>query len=173
MATNYAQNRKIKQDRIYKTLGKMSWWRIIAGVALLLLLLLISGVASKPFASRGNYKLAKTLMIAPGWMETYKPEEKAYIEAGVLFEEGRYEEALDAFYAISEHTETSVMASRTELILLSSSLLNGEYEKAYELASKIRTENLSETEQKEYAAALKELEAHFTESSDAAMLPNT
>ena len=93
MDSKYSVYRKIRYDRTYKTLGKMSWIRVVLGVALLISVLLISGAASEPLAARGHFGAAKTLMVWPWWMETYRPEFKAYIDAGVLYEEGNYEDA--------------------------------------------------------------------------------
>ena len=79
MAIDYYRNRKIKADRVYKTLGRMSWQRIVLGVILLLYVLMLAGT--------GRYNAAETFMV-DRWMENYKPEEKALIDAWVAFDEG-------------------------------------------------------------------------------------
>lgn len=88
MGSRYSEYRRIRQARTYRTLGKMSWWRIIVGLLLLMLALLISGLPSDRLVASGHYKAAERLMISPAWMEKYKPERKAVIEAGSLFAAG-------------------------------------------------------------------------------------
>ena len=100
MDNRYGVYRKIRNDRTYRTLGKMSWWRIVLGLALLLSVLLISGTVSQSFALRGHFQTAEALMIAPGWMERYKPEAKALIEAGALYESGDCDGAYEAVTAL-------------------------------------------------------------------------
>ena len=84
---------EIRQNRTYRTLGKMTWWRVVIGLLLLLGVFLISGMPSQWLAARGHYRAARTLMIAPGWMERYKPDTKLLIEAGAACADGDYESA--------------------------------------------------------------------------------
>ncbi len=88
MENKYASYRRIRYERTNRPLGKMTLWRVLLGIALLLLALLISGVPSQRLAAGGHYKAARALMIAPGWMERYKPADKAFIEAGALLQAG-------------------------------------------------------------------------------------
>lgn len=95
MDNKYSTYRKIRYDRTYRPLGKMTWWRVVLGILLLLLVFLLSGAVSQSFASRGQFRTAKTLMISPSWVEKYKPELKAFIDAGVLYEAGEYDAAAE------------------------------------------------------------------------------
>ena len=88
MNSRYSEYRQIRQARTYRTLGKMSWWRIAVGLLLLLLVFLISGLPSQRLVKSGHYKTAERLMISPAWMEKYKPELKAVIDAGSLYADG-------------------------------------------------------------------------------------
>lgn len=141
-----ARNRKIKEDRIYKTLGKMSIWRIILGILLLFVVLLISGTVSEFLASRGHFHAAETFMIAPGWMEEYKPQEKAYFAAGALYEKGEYEAALKAFETITDYGKARQMESKCLLAMAENAAAAGETAKAAELIEKIDTAQLNEEE---------------------------
>ena len=47
MDNRYGTYRQIRAQRTYRTLGKMSWWRIVLGLALLLSVFLISGFFSQ------------------------------------------------------------------------------------------------------------------------------
>ena len=84
MSNKFDTYRSIRFKRTYRTLGKMSWWRIVLGLALMCYVLLLSGLVSQLFASREKFVVAEKLMISPEWMDEYKPETKAFIEAGVL-----------------------------------------------------------------------------------------
>lgn len=95
MGSRYSEYRQIRESRTYRTLGRMSWWRIVIGLLLLLLVLLISGVPSKKLAESGHYKTAERLMISPAWMEKYKPDLKAMIDAGSLYADGDFDGAAD------------------------------------------------------------------------------
>ena len=44
--------------------------------------------------------MAERLLLFPAWMETYRPVEKAYLDAGVLYQDGDYEAARDALDGI-------------------------------------------------------------------------
>ena len=95
MESHYGEYRRIRQERVYRTLGKMSWWRVIIGLLLLLLAFLISGLPSERLAASGHYRAAERLMISPAWMEKYKPEQKAVIDAGSLYADGDLAGAAD------------------------------------------------------------------------------
>ena len=150
---NYAENRKIKADRIYKTIGKMTWWRIALGIALLVLILFISGKASDMFASGGHFKAAKAVMIAPNWMEEYRPEDKAYIEAGVLYEDGLYMQAYDAFAAIKDYEAAREMEMTSALRVAEEKYTEADYDLVYRMLVITDSSLLSE----EDLAAYKEL----------------
>lgn len=99
MDNKYGTYRKIRYDRTYRPLGKMTWWRVVLGIVLLILVFLLSGAVSQGLAFRGHFKAARALMISPSWVERYKPELKAFIDAGVLYEDGEYDAAAETLAA--------------------------------------------------------------------------
>ena len=141
---DFAANRQIKADRVYKTIGKMSWWRIIAGLALLALVFLMAGTVSEFFAERGHYKAAQFFMISPGWMEKHKPQEKAYFAAGVLFEEGDYAAAREACAAIGEYPPAERLEAMCCVRLAQERLAEQDIAGAYALLLGIDTSLLPE-----------------------------
>lgn len=164
MDNRYSIYQKIRQDRTYRTLGKMSWWRILLGLLLLLLVLLISGTVSQWLASSGNFRLAEKLMISPAWMEKYKPETKAYIEAGVLYQDGDFAGALDSFGKLGDGT-AAVMESLSAVKLASEKLSAGEYDGAYAAATEVTLTLLPEDGRQEYLELCSALYAHFSTAS--------
>ena len=88
MNNRTAVYRQIRAQRTWRPLGKMSWWRIVAGVTLLLLALLLSGVPAQRLAASGRFEAAERLILSRVWMEKYKPESLRFIRAGVLYEHG-------------------------------------------------------------------------------------
>ena len=161
----YQVYRKIRSDRAYRTLGKMTLLRVVAGVLLLVLVFLLSGAVSQYFAVRGHFKTAELLMISPGWMEKYKPEQKAYIEAGVLYQEGNFEGAYSAFDAIEDLDAATAMREVCSLNLALASLESGDYDSAYERAAAIDSSVLPEAELEQYRDMCSELLAHYEGSS--------
>lgn len=99
--SNAALNRKIKADRIYKTLGKMSWQRIVLGVILLVYVFFLSGTASELLFKGGHYTLAERGMVSEKWMEKNKPDTKKLIDAGSLFESGDMDGAYELLKSIN------------------------------------------------------------------------
>ena len=71
--------RRIRHERTFRTLGKMSWWRVVLGTALLVSILFFTGILSRPFAARGEFRTARALLLFPSWMEHYHPEDLAYL----------------------------------------------------------------------------------------------
>lgn len=161
MENRYSVYQKIRQDRTYRTLGKMSWWRVALGVALLLLVLLISGTVSQFFASSGHFKLAEKLMIAPAWMEKYKPETRDFIEAGVLFQEGDYESACKAFRNIENIRAADSMESVSAVKLASERISAGEYDGACEALMAVDFSLLTEDDAQEYRTLCADLCEHY------------
>lgn len=104
-----ARNRQIKADRVYRTIGKMTWWRVALGLLLLLLVLFMSGRVSDSFASRGRFETAEKLVLFPAWMEKYRPQEKEFYSAGVLYENGEYDLAYAAFASIEDYEAAEQM----------------------------------------------------------------
>ena len=97
----YSVYRKIRQDRTYRTLGRMSWQRVVLGLVLLASVFFLSGTVSRFFAERGHFRTAERLMVSRRWVETYRPDTLAFIEAGLLYEAGDYEGAYAAFEAVT------------------------------------------------------------------------
>lgn len=104
---NYYQNRKIKADRVYKTLGRMSWQRVVLGVILLLYVLMLAGTVSEFLLMKGRYNAAETFMV-DRWMENYKPEEKALIDAWAAYDNGDCDTAFEQI----EDIDYNVLPSR-------------------------------------------------------------
>ena len=100
MAGNYGEYRRIRYDRTYRTLGKMSWWRIVLGLVLLFSVFFISGFVSQSLAIRGHFRMAERMMLSPSWMERHKPELKDWIEAGALAETGEIDTFLKDLAAL-------------------------------------------------------------------------
>ena len=143
--------RRIRHERTYRTLGKMSWWRVVLGTALLVSILFFTGILSRPFAARGEFRTARALLLFPSWMEHYHPEDLAYLDAGILYEDGKYAEALTAFEALSSDAALS-MQSVSALRLAEQRLASGDAEGAREAAAEIDGSLLPETEAEPYAA---------------------
>ncbi len=96
----YSVYRKIRYDRTYRPLGKMTWWRVVLGLALLLSVFFLSGTVSRSFAARGHWQTAERLLLSKAWMERYRPDLLAFIEAGAAYEEGDYDSACDRLAAL-------------------------------------------------------------------------
>ena len=161
MQNKYGVYRQIRYDRTYRPLGKMTWWRVVLGIALLLFVFLLSGSVSKGFASRGQFKTAQALMISPVWMEKYNPELKAYIEAGVLFENGEYEPAFQAFDALGDADAALTMKSRCALKLAAGKRAAGDFETAFTYLSDADVSLLQGSEAEEYYRLCAELLDHY------------
>ena len=138
MDTKDSVYRQIRYDRTYRTLGRMNWIRVVLGAVLLISIFFISGTVSEYFASRGSYALAEKMMLAPAWMEKYKPETKAYLEAGALYEGGDYDGAYDA--AVSVDTGELSDSKKTVYSAICTAL----YEHFDAAGDTGRTEELSE-----------------------------
>lgn len=153
----YSIYRKIRYDRTYRTLGKMSWWRIVLGVALLISVLFISGAVSDSFAARGNFRTAQKLIVWPWWMETYRPETKDYIDAGVLYQDGEYESAYAAFEALGDTEQARLFKSLSALRLAQEKNAAGDQYGAAEALSLVDSALLSGTELEAYETLLASL----------------
>lgn len=146
MDNKYSVYRNIRYNRTYRTLGKMSWWRVVLGAVLIVYVLLLSGLVSQIFATREQFVIAEKLMISPEWMEKYKPETKAFIEAGVLYQNGKINEALDEFKSLENFEAADVMISRASLKLVSEMINNLEYADAYSTLTSINFDFLNTDE---------------------------
>jgi len=160
MENKYEVYRQIRYQRTYRTLGKMSLGRIIVGILLLISVLFISGLVSQRLAARGHFRLAETLMIAPQWMEKYKPETKDFIEAGVLYQDGDYEAAAKAFAAIEDVDAADAMYSVSNLKLASEKLTSGDMDAAYDAFISADFSHLNE-ETEEYISVCSKLCEHY------------
>ena len=58
--------------------------------SILVSILFFTGILSRPFAARGEFRTARALLLFPSWMEHYHPEDLAYLDAGILYEDGKY-----------------------------------------------------------------------------------
>ena len=150
MDNRYSTYRQIRAQRTYRPLGKMSWWRIVLGAALLLSVFLISGFFSQRLAAAGHFKAAEKLMISPRWVETYRPALKAFIEAGVLYQDGDYEAARDAFAAIEGEEAAAAMKNVSAVRLAAQVLQGGDAEKAETVLDEVDASLLPEAELKTY-----------------------
>ena len=166
MDNKYGVYRQIRFNRTYRTLGKMSWWRIVLGAVLLASVFLISGVVSQRVAARGNFYLAEKLMVSPQWMEKHKPETKAFIEAGVLYQDGDYEAATAAFSVIDGVDAAPVMQDICELKLAAESIESGEYDVAYNFITSVDYISLPEENSEEYKDICQSLYEHFSAEND-------
>lgn len=160
MENKYEVYRKIRYQRTYRTLGKMSLWRVVLGLLLLLSTLFISGLVSQRIAARGNFQLAEKLMVAPGWMEKYKPETKDFIEAGVLYQNGEYEASAEAFAVIEEVDAVPAMISRCNLKIASENLAGKDFDAAYASFILVDYSHLDE-DAEEYASVCNALYEHY------------
>lgn len=166
MDNKYSVYRQIRFQRTYRTLGKMSWWRVVLGIILIILVLLISGFVSERFASRGDFILAEKMMVYPAWMEKNKPETKAFIEAGVLFESGDFEAASDAFASIEDFEAAVVMKSVSNLRIASECLAELNMDASFSALSFVDYSLLSEEDVSEYTAICGTLLEHYTLSRE-------
>ena len=152
MDNRYGLYRRIRYERANRPLGRMTWWRVVLGVSLLILVLLLSGAVSQRFANAGHFKAADTLMISKSWMEKYRPKVKAYIEAGVLYQEGDYAAAAEAFAQIEELEAAGAMRSDALVKLAADRLAAGEADAARAALSGVEAELLSTERLQEYEA---------------------
>lgn len=157
----YVQYRNIREQRTYRTLGKMTWWRIVLGALLLLSIFFISGSVSQRFASRGNFILAEKLIVSPSWMEKYKPETMDFIEAGVVFQNGDYAAAAEAFGAISDVEAAAQMESRSYLMLALEKQGSADYDSSYAALIKVDAGQLSPEDIESYLTACASLHSFY------------
>ncbi len=144
MDNKYSVYRQIRFNRTYRTLGKMTWWRVVLGAVLLASVFLISGVVSQYFASRGNFHLAEKLMVSPQWMEKHKPETKAFIEAGVFYQDGDFEAASDAFADIKDMDAAPIMKQSADIKLALQLIESQEFDLAYDIFSSLDVDLIAE-----------------------------
>ena len=150
--SRYSVYRQIRQQRTYRTLGRMTRLRVIVGFVLLLSVFFISGAVSKSFAARGHFRTARALMLSPAWVEKYNPDLKTWIDAGVLYEDGDYEAALAGFAALGENASARQMASLSALRLAEARQTAGDAEGALEALSAVDPALLPEAEAAAYEA---------------------
>ena len=156
--SKYSVYRQIREQRTYRTLGKMTWWRVVLGLVLLLSVFFISGTVSKSFAARGHFRTAKALLVSPAWVEKYNPDLGRFIDAGVLFEDGDYAAALAGFEAL-EGDAALAMKSRSALQLAQARLDAGDTDAAREALAQADPSHLSEAEAQQREALEQALSA--------------
>lgn len=161
---DYARNRQVKYDRVYKTIGKMTPLRVLLGALLLLSVFFLAGTVSESFANRGMFRAAELCMLSPTWMEKYKPEEKAYIEAGVLYESGDYDAAMTAFSQIENLPPADMMVSACRIKTAQRLFASGDAARAYEYFSQVNTEGFSKKLLEEYRSAAAALYDYYSAS---------
>ena len=167
MDNKYAVYRKIRYDRTYRTLGRMSVWRVVLGVLLLISVLFISGFVSQLFAARGQFHVAQALMVSPKWMETYKPEMVDFFEAGVLYEDGDYAAAAEGFAALTEDVDGAApMQTLSLLKLAQEKLAAGDAEGAYEAMTSGDPAELAPDYAEEYTEVCAQLRSRFASDPD-------
>ena len=157
----YSVYRRIRQERTYRTLGRMSWPRIVAGLVLLASVFFLSGAVSGFFAARGSFRTAERMMLSKRWMERYRPDAKAWIEAGVLYEDGDYAGAYEAARAIGELEEARALESAAAVKLAGKRLEAGAYDAAFEAVCAADYERLDEGLRADYSAVCKALWEHY------------
>ena len=106
-------------------------------------------------------------MISPAWMERYKPETKAFIEAGVLYQNGEYAAASSAFGSITEVDAAISMKSASDLRLASERFDTADYDSAFDLLTEVEFSLLSEDDGQLYLEFCWELYEHFSSDSGA------
>ena len=168
MENRFSQYRAVKYDRTFKTLGKMSWWRIALGIALLILVLFMAGAVSQYFAVRGNFVLAEKCMLFPGWMETYKPEAKAYFEAGAMYQRGEVEAAYEHLGGIEELDAALSLRADAAIELANGAFTAGDSDAAYDFIASVAPENVSDDARDGYNAACEKLLDAFADDADKA-----
>ena len=138
------------------------------GVALLILAFVIAGTPAQILAERGHFCAAERALLFPGWAEKYRPELKAFIEAGVLYDDGDYEGALSRFDALGDVEAARAMRSVTAVRLAQSLLDGGDCDGAFEAITKADAALLSESGSGDFRAVCEALCAHYAARSDSA-----
>ena len=152
MDNRYGTYRQIRAQRTWRPLGKMSWWRVVLGTALLLSVFLISGFVSQRLAQAGHFRAAEKLMISPRWVETYRPDLKAFIEAGILYQDGDYAAARDAFAALDGSEAAAQMKNVSAVKLAVQAFQGGDAEAARAVLEEVDPSLLWEDVRAEYDA---------------------
>ena len=163
----YSEYRRIRAERTYRPLGRMTWWRVALGLALLVFVLFLSGTVSSSLAARGHFKTARRLEVSQRWMETYRPELKAFIEAGVLYEDGALEEAFEAFDALGDLDAARTMRSVTAVELAAQRLEGGDYDGAYAAVMQADGALLPQEAGESFRTVCENLLAYCTANADA------
>lgn len=167
MDNKYSLYRRIRQERTYRTLGRMSWWRVVTGVLLLISVLFISGQVSMSLASRGHYTAAQKLLVWPWWVDNYRPGLREYISAGVRYQNGDYEAACEVFDALEEES-AAALRSLSALRLAGERLAAGDCDAALDAVVKVDAAALSEENRRELASLCEALALHYDGTEDQA-----
>jgi len=165
-SNKYSVYRNIRYQRTYRTLGRMTWWRIALGLALLVFVLFLSGTVSSSLAARGHFRAARRMEVSQQWLERYRPELKAFIEAGVLYEDGDYEGAYLAFDALGDLESARAMRSVTAVRLAEQRLEAGDFDGAFEALLAADAAALAEEERSLYRFVGEALRDHYAANAD-------
>lgn len=151
MNDKYAVYRKIKHDRAFKTLGKMSLWRVALGILLLIFVFIMTGTVSMLFANNGNFKAAERLIVT-GWMDEYTPDRAAYFRAGARLQEGNAEAAYELLAEVEKPEAAIALRQAAAVELAAQKLEQGDEAAARELFAAVDAALLPETYAEAYAA---------------------
>ena len=159
--SKYSVYRQIRQARTYRTLGKMSWQRIALGLALLASVFFISGAVSGFFAARGHFRTAQRLLLSKRWVETYRPELKAWIDAGVRYEEGDYEDAFEIADSAGDFEQARILRSAAAVKLAEERLKAEDRDEAFDAVCAVESERLDEAQRAQFREICTSLKAWY------------
>ena len=159
--SKYSVYRQIRQARTYRTLGKMSWQRVALGLALLASVFFISGAVSGFFAARGHFRTAQRLLLSKRWVETYRPELKAWIDAGVQYEAGDYAGAIETADSAGDFEQARVLRSAAAVKLAGERLEGEAYDASFDAACAAEPERLDEAQRAEFREICTALKAWY------------
>ncbi len=171
MGSRLGEYKRIRYNRTYRSLGKMTLWRVLLGFALLIYVFLLSGAVSLRLANAGHFKAAETLMVSKSWMAKYKPEVMAYIEAGFVYQEGDYEIAAECFGQIENFPAAATMRSDSLVKLAAARLSQGDPDAAFDALTQADANLLPEKSLLEYRSVCSKLLDYYeAQDEDVAIL---
>lgn len=139
--------------------------RLVLAVALIAIILFMTGTVSMVFARRGDYDKASRLIIIPSWIEKYNPDRKAYFEAGKLYQCGKITEAYDALTNIEGVKDADLLKSKCSVEIADSKISSGEFDLAFKYIEKCDIENLYPELIDEYNKICNDLIKYYNTSS--------
>ena len=162
MGSRLGEYRRIRYNRTYRPLGRMTLWRVLLGIALLIYVFLLSGAVSLRLANAGHFKAAEMLMVSKSWIEKYRPEVKEYVEAGVLYQEGDYEAAAERFEQIENLAAADAMHSDSLVMLAAAKIAQGDSDTAFDVLTQVDANLISEERLLEYRDICAELLDYYS-----------